>query len=75
MVYLFVKCRLLTAEEKYRRAIFFYTYDDYSFELSYEDEYNQPLIKLKENFDKLDDKTKALVLEFVKCKYMMKLLI
>ena len=31
-----------------------------------EDKYRQPQIKIKENFDRLDDKTKALVLEFVK---------
>ena len=72
MTYSFVKRRLLTEEEKYRRAIFFYTFDDYSFKHIYEDdnnlndEYGQPLLKIKENFDRLDDKTKALVLEFVK---------
>ena len=72
MTYYFVKRRLLTEEEKYRRAIFFYTFDDYSFEHIYEDdnnlndEYGQPLLKIKENFDRLDDKTKSLVLEFVK---------
>ena len=44
----------------------------YSFEHIYEDdnnlndEYGQPLLKIKENFDRLDDKTKSLVLEFVK---------
>jgi len=62
--------RLLTKDEKMRRAIFFYTYDDDSFEPIFEnednpyDEYGQPLIKIKENFDKLDDLTKSLVLEF-----------
>ena len=68
----FVTRRLLTNDEKYRRAIFFYTYDMDDFELFYvndvyeEDKYRQPQIKIKENFDRLDDKTKALVLEFVK---------
>ena len=68
----FVTRRLLTDDEKYRRAIFFYTYDMDDFELFYvndayeEDKYRQPQIKIKENFDRLDDKTKALVLEFVK---------
>ena len=68
----FVTRRLLTDDEKYRRAIFFYTYDLDDFELFYvngvyeEDKYRQPQIKIKENFDRLDDKTKALVLEFVK---------
>ena len=44
----------------------------YSFEHIYEDdnnlndEYGQPLLKIKENFDRLDDKTKSLILEFVK---------
>ena len=72
MTYSFVKRRLLTEEEKYRRAIFYYTFDDYSFEHMYEDEnnlndeYGQPLLKIKENFERLDDKTKSLVLEFVK---------
>lgn len=68
----FVTRRLLTDDEKYRRAIFFYTYDWDDFELYYvndiyeEDKYRQPQIKIKENFDRLDEKTKALVLEFVK---------
>ena len=68
----FVKRRLLTEDEKYRRAIFFYTYDLIDFDLLYEndkyeeDKYGQPQIKIKENFEKLDDKTKALVLEFIK---------
>ncbi|MBQ7276205.1 MAG: hypothetical protein IJS58_03045 [Bacilli bacterium] len=68
-----VNKRLLTDEEKYRRAIFFYTFDS-NIKLEYEsdnfddafDEYGQPLIKIKDNFDKLDDETKSLVLEFVK---------
>ena len=68
----FVTRRLLTDDEKYRRAIFFYTYDMDDFDLLYEndeyeeDKYGQPQIKIKENFDKLDEKTKSLVLEFVK---------
>ena len=68
----FVKRRLLTEDEKYRRAIFFYTYDLIDFDLLYEndkyeeDKYGQPQIKIKENFEKLDDKTKDLVLEFIK---------
>ena len=68
----FVKRRLLTEDEKYRRAIFFYTYDLIDFDLLYEndkyeeDKYGQPQIKIKENFDRLDDKTQALVLEFIK---------
>lgn len=68
----FVTRRLLTDDEKYRRAIFFYTYNMDDFELFYvngvyeEDKYRQPQIKIKENFDRLDEKTKALVLEFVK---------
>ena len=63
----------MTEEEKYKCAIFFYTFDDYSFEHIYEDdnnlnnEYDQPLFKIKENFNSLDDKIKPLVLEFVKC--------
>ena len=46
----------------------------YSFEHIYEDdnnlndEYGQPWLKIKENFDRLDDKTKSLVLKFVKRK-------
>ena len=50
MTYSFVKRRLLTEEEKYRRAIFYYTFHDYSFEHIYEDEnnlndeYGQPLL-------------------------------
>ena len=49
---------------------FYYTFNDYDFNLIYEDEnnlsddYGQPLIKIKEKFDRLDDETKALVLEF-----------
>jgi hypothetical protein len=72
MTLTFVTRRLLTDDEKYRRAIFFYTYNMDDFELFYvngiyeEDKYRQPQIKIKENFDRLDDKTKALVLEFVK---------
>lgn len=64
------KKRLLTKEEKLRRAIFFYTYENYDFNLEYEDEepsfdeYGQPLVKIEENISKLDDKTKALVYEF-----------
>lgn len=62
--------KLLTKDEKYKRAIFFYTYEDKSFEPQFEeddvfDQYGQPLIKIKENNDLLDDKTKALVDEFV----------
>lgn len=62
--------RLLSYDEKMRRAIFYYTFNDYNFNLIYEDEnnlsddYGQPLIKIKENFDRLDDETKALVLKF-----------
>lgn len=68
----FVKRRLLTVEEKYRRAIFFYTYYVENFDLIYEDEnhmldeYGQPLLDIEANFNKLDDETKKLVLEFVK---------
>ena len=68
----FVKRRLLTVEEKYRRAIFFYTYYDSDFELVYEDEnhmfdeYGQAILNIEANFNKLDDETKAKVLEFVK---------
>ena len=63
------KKRLLTKEEKLRRAIFFYTYEDFDFDLEYEegndfDEHGQPLVKIEENINKLDDKTKALVYEF-----------
>ena len=63
------KKRLLTKEEKLRRAIFFYTYEDLDFDLEYEegndlDEHGQPLVKIEENINKLDDKTKALVYEF-----------
>jgi len=71
--YFTVNKRLLTDDEKYRRAIFFLTYDS-DIELEYEnesfdeafDQYGQPLIKIKENFEKLDDNTKSQVLEFVK---------
>lgn len=71
--YFNINKRLLSEEEKYRRAIFFYTYDS-DIELEYEsdnfddafDEYGQPLIKIQENFDKLDNETKELVLEYVK---------
>lgn len=68
----FVKLRLLTDEEKYRRAIFYYTYEDEDFDLIYEDEnhmfdeYGQPILNIEANFNKLDDETKKLVLEFVK---------
>ena len=68
----FVKRRLLTDEEKYRRAIFFYTYYDENFDLIYEDEnhmldeYGQAILNIDGNFKKLDDETKKLVLEFVK---------
>lgn len=63
--------RLLTREEKIRRAIFFYTFDNLSFDLEYEDgddidDYGQPLIKIDENYNKLDSFTKSLVDEFVK---------
>lgn len=66
----FPKRRLLTTDEKYRRAIFFYTYE-MDFDLIYEDDdnpfddYGQPFIKIKENIDRLDDTTKALVEEYV----------
>lgn len=71
--YFTVNKRLLTDDEKYRRSIFFLTYDS-DIELEYEnesfdeafDQYGQPLIKIKENFEKLDDNTKSQVLEFVK---------
>ncbi len=68
----FVKRRLLTDEEKYRRAIFFYTYYDFDFELVYEDEdhmldeYGQAILNIEANFKKLDDETKTKVLDFVK---------
>lgn len=61
--------RLLSYDKKMRRAIFYYTFNDYNFNLIYEDEnnlsdnYGQPLIEIKENFDRLDNETKALVLE------------
>ena len=64
------KKRKLTKDEKLRRAIFFYTFNDRNFKVFYEDdnnlcdEYGQPYIKIKENFDRLDDDTKSLVLEF-----------
>jgi hypothetical protein len=63
------KKRLLTKEEKLRRAIFFYTYEDLDFDLEYEegkgiDDHGQPLVKIEENINKLDDKTKVLVYEF-----------
>lgn len=62
--------RLLTKEEKLRRAIFFYTYEMFDFEVEYvngeyeEDEYNQPLVDIDKNLSKLDEKTKALIYEF-----------
>ena len=65
-----IKRRLLTKEEKLRRAIFFYTYEMLDFELEYvngvyeEDEYNQVLVDIDKNMNKLDDKTKALIYEF-----------
>lgn len=62
--------RLLTRDEKLRRAIFFYTYNMLDFDIEFvngvyeEDEYNQPLVKIDENLIKLDDETKALIYEF-----------
>lgn len=67
-----VKRRLLTDNEKYRRAIFFYTYYDSTFELVYEgenhmfDEYGQAILNIEANFNKLENETKKLVLDFVK---------
>jgi hypothetical protein len=62
--------RLLTKDEKIRRAIFFYTYDMPNFEVEYvnghyeEDEFNQPLVDIDKNINKLDETTKALIYEF-----------
>ena len=64
--------RLLTDEEKYSRAIFFYTYNDKSFEVVYKnpdkifDQYGQPQLDVEKNFVKLSDEIKSKVLEFVK---------
>ena len=47
-----IKRRLLTKEEKLRRAIFFYTSNMYDFEIEYingeyeEDKYHQPLVEI-----------------------------
>ena len=63
--------RLLTEDEKYGRAIFFYTYDSPSFKVVYKDpnnifdQYGQPLLDIEANFNKLDNKTKTKVLDFV----------
>lgn len=65
-----IKRRLLTRDEKLRRAIFFYTYEMFDFEVEYmngeyeEDEYHQPLVDIEKNISKLDDETKALIYEF-----------
>ena len=65
-----IKRRLLTKDEKLRRAIFFYTYNMLDFEIEYingvyeEDEYNQVLVDIDKNMNKLDEKTKALIYEF-----------
>ena len=62
--------RFLSNDEKMRRAIFYYIFNECDFDPIYEDEnnlsdeYGQPLIKIQENFDRLDEKTKALVLDF-----------
>ena len=64
--------RLLTEDEKFGRAIFFYTYDNPRFEVIYKDpnnmfdQYGQPLLDIDANFNKLDNKTKDKVLDFVK---------
>ena len=64
--------RLLTLEEKYSRAIFYYTYDDPSFEVVYEDDdnmfdaYGQPKLNIDANMSKLSSNIKELVLEFGK---------
>lgn len=66
------KKRLLTKDEKLRRAIFFYTYDMLDFKVEYingiyeEDMYNQPLVDIDKNLAKLDDETKNLIYEFAK---------
>ena len=64
--------RLLTTNEKLRRAIFYYTYKMPNFEVEYvngeyeEDEYLQPLVDIEKNLNKLNEKTKALIYEFAK---------
>ena len=65
-----IKRRLLTTDEKIRRAIFFYTFNMNNFEIEYingkyeEDEYHQPLVDIEKNLNKLDEKTKGLIYEF-----------
>ena len=65
-----IKRRLLTKDEKIRRAIFFYTFNMNNFEIEYingkyeEDEYHQPLVDIEKNLNKLDEKTKGLIYEF-----------
>lgn len=65
-----IKRRLLTKDEKLRRAIFFYTYNILDFEIEYingayeEDEHNQALVVIDKNLNKLDEKTKVLIYEF-----------
>ena len=65
-----INTRLLTKDEKLRRAIFFYTYDMLDFELKYingeyeEDQYYQPLVDIDKNLNKLDEETKNLIYKF-----------
>ena len=65
-----IKRRLLTTDEKIRRAIFFYTFNMNNFKIEYingkyeEDEYHQPLVDIEKNLNKLDEKTKGLIYEF-----------
>jgi hypothetical protein len=64
--------RLLTDEEKYSRAIFYYTYDNLDFDVVYKDEenpfdeYGQPSLDIKANLAKLDELTLSLIEDFVK---------
>ena len=65
-----IKRRLLTKEEKLRRAIFFFAYALPDFNIEYvngeyeEDEYNQVLVDIDKNINKFDDMTKVKIYEF-----------
>lgn len=62
--------RLLTKDEKLRRAIYFYTYNMPNFEVEYvngyyeEDEYKKPLVDIEKNLHKLDEAIKSLIYEY-----------
>lgn len=67
-----IKRRLLTKEEKLRRAIFFFAYALPDFNIEYvngeyeKNEYNQVLVDIDKNINKFDDMTKVKIYEFAK---------